>query len=84
MRIVSVALRLNNGLIISLPKPHRHHNILNSLFDIFPEYKKFQPEQGFLTDEGLFLDRKTAKEVAIHFKQIENTHLRHELISEDL
>jgi len=86
MKIVSVALRLNNGLVISLSRPNRHCNILNNLYEIFPEYKQFKPEQGFLTNEGAFVDRFLAKALAIEFGQIKtpNTHLFSELISEDL
>lgn len=55
-QIVGVAIQLN-GLLISLARPHRHHDILHRL----PAKDNLdQIEEGFLTSEGKFLDRRSA------------------------
>ena len=42
-------------------------------------------EQGFLTESGVFVDRKLGLEIAIYFKQIVKKHNpMDELLSEDL
>ena len=42
-------------------------------------------EQGFLTDNGVFVDRKQALKIAKHYKQIKKKHPpKNILMSEDL
>ncbi len=53
MRIATAAIKLKNGCIISLPRPARHHDIINAMAAI----GVIAIEQGFLTDEGTFVDR---------------------------
>lgn len=55
--IVSAALRLEMGVIVSLPKPARHHTILHA----FGRYlTREEHVQGFLTAQGHFMNRKDA------------------------
>lgn len=67
-KIVSAALRLPNGLIISLPAPKRHHHLINGLGmwaeGLGADASGFEHEQGFLTDEGRYVTREEAKVIA--------------------
>ena len=85
--IISVAVKMANGLILSLPAPARHHNVIHIMSDL-DIYKTDEAnhEQGFLTSTGRFVDRKEAFEIAEREDQIldiENTR-RAGLFSEDL
>lgn len=82
-RIVAAALR-KDGLIYTMPIPSRHHTI-------FYQVNKNQgdplvhPEQGFLTDQGLFVDRESARNIAVKSRQLVGKgHHPRELFSEDL
>ena len=82
-------------LILFVPAPGRHHNVLHSLHAQFLEGAErrgasYQGEvQGFLTDKGEFLDRRAA---LIHARECGQPLLRKhgegyqgdELFSEDL
>lgn len=88
--IVAAALRFDH-VILSIPQPARHHDILHAI----PEYfKDYDLEQGFLLDTGYFVDRKTAYLHAKCWKQLDRREKRlknnpnaydgDELFSEDL
>ena len=103
--IVAVAIRLPakkdttkptlKDLILFVPAPGRHHNVLNSMIAQFREGAQrrgasYMGEvQGFLTDKGEFLDRRAA---LLHVKECGQPMLRQmgvgyqgdELFSEDL
>lgn len=82
--IVSVAIKLDNGLIVSLPSPARHHNVMELLPD---EFALVPPDsQGFLTDDGNFVRREPARRIALNSGQIndDETSNPRELFSEDL
>lgn len=55
--IVAAAIRWE-GLIISVPRPGRHGEIINMTWRYLKD--DFQEHQGFLTDDGRFLGRKEA------------------------
>lgn len=62
--IVAAAIRINHA-IISMPAPARHHDILRQIGGLYdPEPRPswtFEAEvQGFVTDGGVFLDRREA------------------------
>lgn len=72
------------GLIHSVPRPGRHHNVIREMAKA-----GFGPEcmhaQGFVTDLGRFVDRVEGLRVATKAEQICNkTGCAHELFSEDL
>ena len=83
--ITHVAIKIP-GEMLSLPKPYRHHNIISRYHyrtgEMFPE----DNEQGFLTDTGIFLNRKRAVSYAIHHNQLKpGTVIRcGQLFSEDI
>lgn len=67
-RIVAAAIQLD-GFIASVPKPLRHYDIIYRLADTgFPT--PIGGVQGFLTNHGYFVDRKTAMRIAIDAGQL--------------
>ena len=76
----------HNDTIYALEKPYRHHNIFQLIKD--KDYNGFEI-QGFLDDQGNFLDRKQAFIHAVDHAQLirefTSTYYRaDELFSEDL
>ena len=69
--IVAVAIK-RKGVIWTLPKPARHHNVIwamcdvdnNSTPDKRPTLIHAEGEQGFIDDAGTFHDRKQAAIIA--------------------
>lgn len=95
--IVSVACRLiapvdlgavkaGDELILSMPRPCRHHHILHMIVALgLKDSFRVQPEdQGFLTDDGQFLNRIDGAAYAIEKGQIEKLQWGYQLYSEDL
>lgn len=76
-RIVASALRLNDKLYKG--KTHAE------CFVQEPKGVLRLAEQGFITDNGIFVDRKQALKIAKHYKQIKKKHPpKNILMSEDL
>lgn len=84
-------------LILHVPAPGRHHNVLHSFHYQFSESGVVDPGrtdvsyrgevQGFLTDTGEFLDRRAAYRHAQEHKQVfrqPGGYSGDELFSEDL
>lgn len=63
-RIVSAAIKYN-GLILSLERPARHHDIIHKFVSFVGS-----GEQGFLTSDGRFVDRKEARGISEEADQI--------------
>lgn len=82
MKIVAAAIKWN-GLIISKPQPCRHCHILVGMFYNIPTYKETDHDQGFLTDQGTFVDRYEGAKIAKESGQVKDTQLDY-LLSEDL
>lgn len=81
--IVSVAVRWN-GLIFSLPSPHRHHHVCHKMYESGLPIDA-QRDQGFLTSTGRYVDREEGCIIATKANQIiKKTHPLYELFSEDL
>ena len=59
--IVAAAIRLNNGLVLTLPKPARHIDIAIA---IRVHCGGLSEEHGFLSDTGHFMSRKVAMDYA--------------------
>lgn len=66
--IVASAIR-GNGLVLTLPKPARHHDIIRAAIFAGVETLK-GAEQGFLTSDGEFLTRKSALVHALACDQV--------------
>ena len=82
IRIARAAIKLSDtGEVFSLPPPNRHHNIIT----ILPRHLKMHDKQGFVTSEGNFVDRRTAKKIAMAAKQLLPRAMKlEELYSEDV
>lgn len=88
MKIVSAALCLRNGLILTLPKPARHCDIirLGISAGLYPPLPGGRDGDGFLTNEGHYVTRAEAEQIAIISGQIEShqSMIGSRLTSEDL
>lgn len=81
--IIVAAAISHNGLICTMPQPARHHHIIHTLHR--SEYSlPVSSEEGFLTSEGRFVDRKKAAELSIKAGQIDQLRWPPYLYSEDL
>lgn len=88
MKIVAAAIKLKTELILTMPKPARHADILNSvnypeIDDGFMIRKTLLKghTQGFLLEDGIFVDRQTA---TYYYKNVGITLIGSTLTSEDL
>ena len=82
-RIVAAAINVE-GLIVSMPKPARHGDIIKALDNVAVASLVITPDmQGFIDSDGNFLGRKEAKKVAFDAGQIQST-AHDDLFSEDL
>jgi hypothetical protein len=81
--IVSAALKMDNGAVISLPAPARHGDVIAALSRLgMCGAVALDAEQGFLTSGGTFADRRLAHRIA--FKAGQVAIMEGELYSEDL
>lgn len=69
MKIIAAAIKLKTGLILSIPPPARHNNVMDALNypdnDTDFSIRKLMLKghvSGFLLDDGNFVDRQTATE----------------------
>lgn len=71
--VVCAAIRLDTGLVLSAPRPARHHH-LGAAWCFSsgrsPEDNRPRHESGFLLDDGTFVDRREAAETALAAGQI--------------
>jgi len=83
--ITHVAIKTEDEVVWSLPSPNRHHDVINHIYEHRQDKKMVIGEQGFLNNEGVFLDRKEALDIAVQANQlIRKTFPENELFSEDL
>ena len=66
--ITHVAI-IYQGVTYSLPKPYRHHDVIRDIV-VRTGGPVGLNQQGFLTDKGLFLDRRKALVHAYVFRQV--------------
>jgi len=82
MKILCSSIILENGLMLC---GWRHPSCIHKIKEIYGKPQKIK-EQGFLTSEGKFVDRKKALDIAIkaeQYKPFEN--IKHNILfSEDL
>ena len=85
MKITHVAFKALNGptegSVISLPEPSRHYHIFGMLMD---DELKVYYEEGFLLENGEFVDRKEAAKIAIKSGQAGHLAIPNNLSSIDL
>jgi hypothetical protein len=95
LRIVAAAIRMGQ-MVYAKPPPARHHTVMWWLFGVGPDGEKTHQEiyphmryewheQGFITSEGMFVDRLTARMIATAADQLLPRALDlAELFSEDV
>jgi hypothetical protein len=97
-RIVAVAFRLPDGLVLTLPAPNRHYNVIHTVEAIkMPRDAKAElvlgegddparfVDQGFLTSAGRYVTREEAMLIARARGQlIGQPRVPHMLFSEDV
>jgi len=82
--IIGVAIKDGDGRVYSLPEPYRHSHVIGVMARICKLKIPIIGEQGFITDDGIFLGREEAAVYALQNKQIEKLSWGPELYSEDL
>lgn len=83
--IECVAIQIKNLGVFSLPRPKRHHHILEDLHKKGISFNHQDMVQGFLTSEEDFVNREEACRIAIKSGQIiKKTHPLDRLFSEDV
>jgi len=60
-QITHVAIKYN-GVVYSLPAPNRHHNVIRLIGGVYGS-----DIQGFLDEEGVFLNRREAYVLAVKY-----------------
>jgi hypothetical protein len=84
LQIVAAAIKTDDGVVHSLPRPHRHHHIVHALAKAdYPGWYSGD-RQGFLTSDGEYVMRKDALRIAIQAGQTTQEKALHQLFSEDL
>jgi hypothetical protein len=85
--ITHVAIRFN-GVIYSLPKPNRHHDVIRLIVDTTDAatVDSHGDDQGFLDHTGKYLTRKQALHIAYISGQLREDRpvLHNQLFSENL
>ena len=79
--IVAAAIRALTGEVYSLPRPARHHNVIELMWDKGVEGRG---TQGFLCSDGDFVERVKAGHLAVAAGQIKGLRWPPQLYSEDL
>lgn len=84
-KITGVAIRSEDLIVHSLPAPNRHCHVMWMMVDEKGYPRPVTGEQGFVLEDGTFLDRVQSHRVASSTKQfLPGKGGRRELYSEDL
>lgn len=78
---------LYNGKIYNLPKPNRHHNVIQEIAKINGVGINGPDKQGFYSKDIAFIGRTFAMQIALQTKQLKRKpggYTGDELFSEDL
>jgi hypothetical protein len=81
--IKQAAIRLSADIIATLPKPNRHKDIIWALHNLGISKLQFI-DQGFLDENGEFLQREEAAKIALANGQAKSLHAPPDLHTEDL
>lgn len=83
-RIKAAAIKDHDGTVYQLPPPARHHNVIRLMVEA-GRPKPITGEQGFVLEDDRFVDRVTAKQIAVAAnQQIPRAMNLRELFSEDV
>ena len=83
MEITGVAIKDHDGTVYSLPKPNAHHHVI-ALMVSLGKPKPISGEQGFVLEDGRFVDRIEGAAIALKSGQISKLHWPPRLYSQDL
>jgi len=81
--IKQAAIRLSADIIATLPRPNRHKDIMWALHDLGISKIHFV-DQGFIDENGEFIQRDEAARLAIANGQVKKLHAPPDLYTEDL
>jgi hypothetical protein len=81
--IVAAAIRDHDGTVYSVPRPGRHHHVIRLMVEA-GRPKPITGEQGFVLEDGRFVNREEGAQMALASGQIEELHWPPDLFSEDL
>ena len=80
LTIAFAAIKTQDGVVATLPRPARHHDIIHSL-----DWRgKANATSGFVTSEGNFVDRKEALSIAVNAGQLLKPTKFDQLYTEDV
>lgn len=86
--ILQAAIRdIDRGIVYTLPRPARHGDIIRHMVENYfiDKIRDAEYIQGFITEEGVFVNRWTAKKIATKAGQLlEREAGKDELYSEDV
>lgn len=80
--VKEAAVKDATGKVWTLPRPNRHNNILSTLYD--QGIESHPDGQGFVLDDGTWVDRTTAAQIALQNGQVKELIAPPDLYSEDL
>ena len=84
-RVGIAALRTRDGVIYSLPRPARHHDVIADMHRLGVSARKINySTQGFIDSHGSFITRVVAKRIAKKAGQLRADTPHKELFSEDV
>lgn len=83
LRITAAAARFGGELILSLPRPARHHHITLTAISLGLDHEKGL-EFGFLLNNGMYATRKESYEIAKAANQLLKDNGPGTLFSEEL
>ncbi len=81
--IEKAAIQFEDGIVVMVDRPGRHHNIIHALAKLGMD-TPIGGEHGFVTSTGRFVDRIEAAQIALDAKQIEKLSWPPNLYTEDL
>lgn len=84
VKIVASTIIDDEGTMWGVMKPGRHHHVVWYMAQHDMNHRYKQKDQGFMTNEGLHLDREAARRLAIENGQALKPDHSRELFSEDL
>ena len=67
--IAAAAIKYKD-IIVSMPRPNRHHNIISAIYNLWAIKTGSNGVQGFITSTGEFVDRKEGLQIARDNNQI--------------
>lgn len=84
MEKIAAAAMQKGALIVSLPRPNRHGDIIKCIVTDLSMEDAHDFDQGFITSEGRYVDRREGAAIAIAAGQITELQCPPNLFSEDL